>query len=274
MRGRSLDKGFRLLGLLLVGVVICFLLIPIIVTAMIAFDSRSFLGPLPPPTFSLRWFREFFSDAYYLRGLVTSILLALGSVAISLSIGVVTAFTLNRASFVGKEALTSLFLSPLIVPPVVTGFALLLFLSQMGIFNGFVRLFCGHIIITIPYTIRATLESLSGIDLSFREAALNLGATERRAFWDITFPLARTGIVAGGIFAFAVSMDDVAVALMLTDAHNYTLPVALVSNMRGNFNLTLAAASLMLMLVTLVLIFVLEKFVGLNRIVGQGVYRL
>lgn len=195
------------------------------------------------------------------------------SVAIAVSVGVLTAYALERGRFAGKDALISLFLSPLLVPPVVTGFALLLFLSHLGLINGFARLLCGHVIITVPYTIRATLSGLSGIDRSLTEAALILGATERHAFWDVTLPLARTSIVSGAIFAFAVSMDDVAVSIMLTDARTYTLPVALISSMRANFDLAIAAASVMLMLVTLALILVLEKLVGLDRVVGQGVFR-
>jgi len=273
MSGRLLDNGFRLLGLLLIGVIVCFLLTPIIVTVVMAFDARAYLGPLPPPALSFRWFEQFFSDDYFLRGLSTSVQLAILSVIVSLCVGVATAFAVDRTNFLGKEVLISLFLSPLIVPPVVTGFALLLFLSHIGLINGFGRLLCGHIIITVPYTIRATLAALAGIDRSLTEAALILGATERRAFWDITIPLARTGIVSGAIFAFAVSMDDVAVSIMLTDAKTYTLPIALISSMRANFDLTIAAASVMLMLVTLVLILILDKFVGLNRVIGQGVFR-
>jgi putative spermidine/putrescine transport system permease protein len=273
MMRRGLDNGFWLLGLLMIAVIVCFLVIPIVVTAVMAFDARAYLGPLPPPALSLRWFEKFFSDDYFLRGLSTSIKLAVVSVTFSLCVGVATALAVDRGSFPGKEALISLFLSPLIVPPVVTGFALLLFLSQLGLIDGFARLLCGHIIITVPYTIRATLAGLSGIDRSLTEAAQSLGATEGHAFWDITFPLARTGIVSGGIFAFAISMDDVAVSIMLTDANTYTLPVALISSMRANFDLSIAAASVMLMLVTLVLILILEKFVGLNRAIGQGVFR-
>jgi len=240
---------------------------------VMAFDARAYLGPLPPPAYSLRWFRRFFSDDYFLRGLGTSVQLALLSATLSLCVGVATAVALDRGSWRGKEALTSLFLSPLIVPPVVTGFALLLFLSGLGLSNGFARLLCGHIIITVPYTIRSTLAGLSGIDGSLTEAALILGANERSAFWDVTFPLARTGIVCGAIFAFAISMDDVAVSIMLTDANTYTLPVALISSMRANFDLSIAAASVLLMLATLALILVLEKLVGLDRIIGQGVFR-
>ena len=273
MSARLLDNGFRLLGLVMIGTVICFLLTPIFVTILMAFDSREYLGPLPPPSLSLRWFAQFFSDDYFLRGLATSVELAVISVAVSLSVGVATAVALERTNFAGKDALISFFLSPLLVPPVVVGFALLLFLAHLGLVDGFMRLLCGHIIITAPYTIRATLAGLTGIDKSLTEAALILGATEQRAFWDVTFPLARTSIVSGAIFAFAVSMDDVAVSIMLTDAHTYTLPVALISSMRANFDLTIAAASVMLMLVSLGLIVILEKFVGLNRVIGQGVFR-
>lgn len=273
MTGRALDNGFRVIGLFLMGLILCFLVTPIVVTTIMAFDARAYLGPLPPPALSFRWFQKFFSDDYFLRGLGTSVELACASVAVTLCVGVATAFAVDQMSFKGKDALVSLFLSPLIVPPVVIGFALLLFLSQLGVINGFARLLCGHIIITVPYTIRATLAGIAGIDRSLTEAALILGATDRRAFWDVTFPLARTGIISGAIFAFAVSMDDVSVSIMLTDAKTYTLPIALISSMRANFDLSIAAASVMLMLLTLVLILILEKSVGLNRAIGQGVFR-
>jgi putative spermidine/putrescine transport system permease protein len=273
MKGRALDDGLRLLGLAVIVVVIGFLVVPILVTVVMAFDARPYLGPLPPPAYSLRWFRQFFADDYYLRGLATSAELAAASVAITVAAGVATAVALDRMPARGREALTSLFLSPLIVPPVVTGLALLLFLSRLGLVDGFLRLLCGHVIITVPYTIRATLAGIAGIDRSLSEAALNLGANERRAFRDITLPLARTGIVSGALFAFAVSLDDVSVSIMLTDAHTYTLPIALISSMRADFNLTIAAASVMLMLLTLALILVLDRFVGVNRAIGQGVFR-
>src|SRR6185312_13290456 len=138
MSARGLDDGFRLLGELMIGVIVCFLLIPIVVTTVMAFDARAYLGPLPPPALSFRWFEQFFSDDYFLRGLSTSVQLAILSVIVSLCVGVATAFAVDRTNFLGKEVLISLFLSPLIVPPVVTGFALLLFLSHIGLINGFV----------------------------------------------------------------------------------------------------------------------------------------
>jgi putative spermidine/putrescine transport system permease protein len=273
MSGRLVDNFLRLFFKALNILIILFLLSPICVTALMAFDSREYLGTLPPPSLSFRWFEKFFSDSYFLNGLSTSLELAGLTVAISLCVGVATAYAVDRLQFRAKDVLVSFFLSPLVVPPVVIGFALLLFLSKIGLFNGFLRLLCGHVIITVPYTIRATLSGIAGINRSLTEAALVLGANERRAFWDVMFPLAKTGIVSGAIFAFAVSMDDVAVSIMLTDSQTYTLPIALISSMRANFDLTIAAASLMLMALTVLLILVLEKLVGINRAIGQGVFR-
>ena len=231
------------------------------------------MGPFPPKEFSLRWYESFFSDNYYLQGLKNSLFLAVVSTLVSTTIGVLAAFAIDRYEFRGKSALSSFFLSPLLVPPVVTGFGLLMFLSSIGIFDGFVRLLCGHLLITGPYVIRTTLASLVGINRNLTEAAMSLGATERQSLSEITLPLARTGIAAGAVFAFAISMDDVAVSIFLTDPDTTTLPVALVSKMRANFDLTVAAASVILMAITITMIFLLDRAVGLERIVGQGIYR-
>jgi len=273
--------GARRLGddlalLITAGVIVVallFLVVPLLVTILMAFDARSYLGPLPPPALSLRWFVNCFSQASLGIGLRTSLALAVLAAAISSAAGAAAAIALERAAFVGRGALMALFLSPLVVPPVVIGFALLLTLSQAGIIDGFVRLLCGHVIITLPYSIRSTLASLAGRNPTLTEAALVLGATERQAFWSVTLPLIRTGIITGSIFAFAVSFDDVSVSTFLTDPTTYTLPVALVGTMRANFDLTIAAAAVMLMAVTALLIFILDRAVGFNRLVGQGMFR-
>ena len=102
---------------------------------------------------------------------------------------------------------------------------------------------------------------------------MSLGATGRQAFFDITLPLAKTGIIAGGIFAFSTSLDDVSTSLFLYDPYSTTLPIALVSYMRANFDMAVAAASVFLAFLTLALIIVLDRMVGLDKVMGQGIYR-
>ena len=266
------DIGYVLIIATIVLTVI-FLLAPLGMAALMSFDSRTFLGPFPPPSLSLDWYGKFFSNEFYLAGLKTSLILAVTAASISTVSGVAAAIVLDRYSFPGKDALLAFFLSPLMVPGVVIGFSLLLFFSLIGVFDGFARLLGGHIIITLPYTIRTTLAGLVGINRSFTEAALSLGANERQAFWEVTFPLGKTGMVAGAVFAFAFSMDDVAASIFLTDPTSVTLPVAMVSMMRTTFDLSIAAGSVMLVVLTVLLILVLDRMVGLGRVVGQGMYR-
>ena len=256
-----------------IALTVIFLIAPIIVSILMSFDARGYLGRFPPTEFSFQWYARFFSDTYYLTGLRTSLIIAVIAATVSTCAGVCAAIVLDRYEFPGKQALETIFLSPLVIPAVVIGFSLLLFFALLGVFQGYPRLLAGHIIITFPYAVRTTLAGLTGIRKNLTEAAMTLGANERQAFWDVTFPLARTGMVAGAVFAFAFSMDDVAVSLFLTSPDTYTLPVAMVSMMRTNFDLTIAAASVVLMLFTIVLIFVLDAIVGLERVIGGGVYR-
>ncbi len=195
------------------------------------------------------------------------------STVVTALFGTAAALALARGRFPGRAMLTSLFLSPLVVPPVVIGFGLLLFLSRIGIIDGMERLLVGHIIITLPYAIRASLASVLGQDQRLTEAALILGATERQAFWNVTLPLIRTGVITGAVFTFAVSMDDVAVSLFLSDPSATPLPVALVSHMRASFDLTIAAVAVVFMAATMLLIFILERAVGFDRVLGQGLFR-
>lgn len=270
---RSIDNLFLGLFCLTIAATVLFLLAPVLVSIAMAFDARTYLGPFPPAELSLQWFHKFFANDYLLKGLRTSLILATVTSLMSMVLGTLAAFGLEGASFRGRELLMVFFLSPLLIPGVILGFGLLLFFSLFDVLEGLPRLIAGHLLITFPFCLRTTLASLVGIRRSLTEAAMSLGANERQAFWDITFPLARTGIVAGGIFAFAISMDDVVVSLFLADPHTYTLPIALVSIMKSNFDLTIAAASLFLLSLTGLIIWLLAHAVGLGRILGQGVYR-
>jgi putative spermidine/putrescine transport system permease protein len=273
MMKRAIDNALRVAVAALLILTLLFLIGPLIVAILMSFDARAFLGPFPPPSLSLRWYGEFFANNSFVAGLKTSLVLAASATLVSVTIGTMVALALTQYAFRGKALVSALFLSPLMVPAVVIGLALLVLFSQLGIFNGFARLLCAHVIVTLPFTIRSSLAGLAGIRPSMVEAALSLGANNRQAFFDVTFPLAKTGIIAGCVFAFAFSLDDVAVSLFLYDTNTLTLPIALVSHMRANFDLSVAAAATFLAFVTILLIVVLDRAVGLDRVLGTGAYR-
>jgi putative spermidine/putrescine transport system permease protein len=270
---RLLDAGFAGLLAVMLGTTAIFLLVPIVMTVVMSFDGREYLGRFPPPVVSLRWYAAFFFDSYYMVALRNSVVVSIAAATAATMTGVTAAVLLDRYRFRGRDALSAFFLSPLVVPTVVMGFSVLMFLSLLGVYDGFARLIAGHVVITIPYTIRTTLASLVGIKRSLVEAALSLGADERRAFWDVTLPLAKTGIVAGAVLAFALSFEEVSVSLFLYDPPSTTLPVAILGAMRSQFNLTLASAAVVMMAVTAVLVMLLDRVFGLDRIIGAGIYR-
>jgi putative spermidine/putrescine transport system permease protein len=257
----------------LIAIAVLFLLLPIVVSVFLSFDDRAFLGAFPPTRFSLRWYRSFLDNPAYLDGLVNSLQLATLSTLISTCAGTCAAYALAEAKWRGRDAVETLFLSPKFVPTVVIGFSILGFASAIQLFDPFTRLIMGHVVITIPFTVRATLASLVGIRRSMVEAAISLGAPPWRAFLDVTLPLARTGIIAGALMAFVLSFDEVAVSLFLSDAFTQTLPIALVAEMRANLNLTVAAVSTVFAAITVLIVFFLDRTIGLDRVVGQGIYR-
>jgi len=261
------------LFVLLAAGAVLFLLIPLAVAIALSFDAREYLGPFPPPAWSLRWYRALMDNSAYADGLKTSLVLASVATGISCFAGTLAAVFIARFRFPGREALETFFLSPKFIPTVVVGFSVLIFTATLGITDGFTRLVAGHVIITLPFTIRAVLASLVGNWRTLIDAAMVHGAREWRAYFDVVLPIARTGIVAGALFAFVMSFDEVAASLFLSDPYSATLPVALVAEMRANLNLTIASVSAIFVSVAALLVLVLERTVGLDRIVGTGVYR-
>jgi len=272
-RQRVIDDvaGVTVTGMIVATVLL--LLLPLAMTLSMSFDARDYLGPFPPSELSWRWYEKFFADPYLVKGLKTSLQLATLTALIATALGVSAAVALDRLPGRLAELAISLFLSPLIVPGVVIGFALLLFYSRASLDDTFLRLLGGHVLITFPYAVRTVLAALGGIRPSLREVAQTLGASPTRAFWTVTFPLARTGIAAGAIFAFVFSLDDVAVSIFLSGPDRYTLPVALVSMLHANFDLTIAAVAVLIMGASIALMFVLDWVAGLDRVIGADYYK-
>ena len=272
---RGASFGERLGRLTFNGAVVVALglvLTPIVLVIWLSFFSNEILS-LPPEGYSLRWYRAFMHNPSYLDGLAVSIRLALLAALISTIAGAGAAIALAESRWRGRDVVETLFLSPKFVPTVVIGFSILGFASAIHIFDPFTRLVMGHVVITIPFTVRATLASLVGIPRSLGEAAVSLGAPPWRAFLDITLPLARTGIIAGALMAFVLSFDEVAVSIFLTDAFTQTLPIALVAEMRANLNLTVAAIATVLATLAAITVVVLDRAAGLDNVIGRGMYR-
>jgi len=244
-----------------------FLWLPLIMVVITSFDSRDFLY-FPPAGFSLKWYVSFLNYPTFMEGFRNSIILTSCTISVGLAIGIPSSLAIVRHQFRGKELLNTLILSPLIIPGVVIGSSLLYFFVSIGLIQSFPKLVIAHVIITFPYVLRTCSACLIGMDRSIEEAAMNLGANEYQTFMKITLPLMKPGVIAGAVFAFIVSFDDVATTAFLTDAYTYTFPIALVGYMRQFFDPLIAAASAFLILLTVVMLLVIEKAMGIHKFIG------
>ena len=173
-----------------------------------------------------------------------------------------------RGRFRGRDAIQTLLLAPLVVPSLVIGLAILLAFSGMGVRDVGARLVGAHVLITFPYMVRTILASLARLDPAMEEAARTLGASALRCFVLVTLPLVRPGVVAGMLFAFIVSFDNVSLSLFLTNARTNTLPIAILNYVEYNFDPSVAAISTMLVAFSLGAALLVERLVGLRRVVG------
>jgi len=254
---------------LVVAFVYLFMLGPIVITASVAFNAtdRSYF---PPRGFSLQWWEAAFGPQW-LQPLVFSLELATLTALISAIAGLPLAFAFQRYEFPGKALVRAITLGPLILPTLVTGIALLQFLSLIGLgrWMGFWALLIGHVVICLPFSVRAVAISHAAMPVNLESAAASLGATRLAVLRHVTFPLAAPGVLAGMIFAFVHSFDDVNLSLFIARPGERPLTVAILGFLEFGFAPTLAAVSIVSMLIPLALVALFGRFVGIGDFLYQ-----
>lgn len=242
-----------------------FLLAPVIVVLLSSLTTTSYVV-FPPRGITLHWFKELAEHPEFLDSFLLSAGVAAGTTVISVVIGTLASLALVRCEFRGKEVLANGFNSPMIIPTVVFGVALLQFFSQIGIAAGPLALMLGHIILTIPYVMRLVVASLTGFNRSIEQAAMNLGATPVQVFFKVTLPVIKSGMIAGAVFAFITSFDDLTVALFIVSTDVVTLPVRIFSYIQYQYDPIITSLSSTIIVLTILLIFVIERCFGVGRL--------
>jgi putative spermidine/putrescine transport system permease protein len=223
---------------------------------------------LPVHGVSFEWYLKFISRRAFIDGLKNSLFIAIIATTLAVIIGISSSYALSRYEFRGKSVIRAGLLSPITVPGVIIGLSLLLYFQSIGIKGGLGRLIAGHTLIITPYIIRVVLPSFYGIDRSVEESAMNLGANKIQTFWKITLPLIKPGVVAGSVIAFAMSFGNVSATVFLSSPGFTTLPVQILAWMMLESTPTVAAGSTLIMLLTYIVVILIERFIGLDNLVG------
>ena len=218
----------------------------------------------PPQGLSLRWFQNIFEISAFRQTMVTSFELAVLSTALALLIGIPVAYALNRYRIALPKWLSTVFVLPILVPEIVLGFSLLKSLAVGVSAPIFVALLVGHTLIVLPYAVRVVSATLASFDFSIEEAAISLGSPPLKTFFTIVLPNVQSGVIAAFILAFITSINDVSTSLFLTGPGISTLPIQILAHVEQFFDPTIASVSVLLMLLTVAVMAVVERTLGLT----------
>jgi putative spermidine/putrescine transport system permease protein len=241
------------------------MLAPLVLIVWMSFTPAAFFR-LPLSDFSLRWYREAFNYPGFLNSFVLSLQLAVVSGVIATALSFFAAYGLMRHRFRGKAALEALFMSPILVPGVVFGIAMLQFVNGIGLYNTFWALVIAHVSLITPYALRTIHAQLRAVPEDVEWAAQTLGAGKLRTLWKVTLPLCRRGVLAGFLLAFIISFAEVTVVIFMTGPAYQTLPIRIYNYLTDQIDPTVAAISAMLIGLSLLLVFLLDRLGGLRTI--------
>lgn len=240
--------GRALLRIAVLGIA-AFLIAPLLVVVPMSF-SDSTLMHFPPQRLSLRWYEVYFSSRAWIDATWISLKAGVLVATISTALGIAAAMGLTRGQFVGRAALQSFILSPLVVPVIILAVGLYYFYSFFRLNSTLTGLVLGHVVLTFPYALVVISASLEELDPTLEQAAQGLGASPINAFRRVTLPMIAPGVGVAFLFSFLTSFDEVVLAVFITGPETTTLPRKMWEGIRFELNPTIAAVSTLLIAVS------------------------
>ncbi len=245
---RALPAGGSLgrltLGLVtIVGYLV--LMVPSLVVIPVSFGGRGELT-FPPHDFSLDLYADFFTDEAWWGAAVQSFRVAILSTVLTVVLGLPASYALGRGNFPGRQLLTVVFLSPILVPLIVLGLGLYLHFAGIGIAGTTTALVIAHTVLACPFVVLSIASGLRQIDPALETAATIMGAGRARVVFRVVIPQIHASIAIAALFAFLISFDDVIISYFVSGATTMTLPVKMFSAIRWEISPVIAAVSTLL----------------------------
>jgi putative spermidine/putrescine transport system permease protein len=216
-----------------------FLILPTLIVIPMSFNGSSTLGVFNDE-WTTAWYRDLFSDPRWSAAATNSLKVAVGTTVLALVLGTLAAWGLSKMTRFA-ELIRGASLAPVIIPPVILGVGMYTVFLQWDLTGSIMGLILAHTVLALPFVIVSVTASFAQLDPVYERAAMSLGANGFQRLVRIVVPMVAPGVVAGGLFAFVTSWDEIVVAIFLTDATTRTLPVEMWIQMRTQVSPTLAA---------------------------------
>jgi len=244
--------------------IFCFLIIPILVILPLSFNAQPYFTFTPemlslnPEGYSTRWYEAFFNDANWQAAVKNSLVIAVFSTIISVSLGTLAALGLSQQNFPFKTTIMGILISPMVVPLIISAAGMFFFYARVNLLGTHIGVILAHAALATPFVVIVVTATLTGFDHSLTRAASNLGSSPTNTFFKITVPLITPGVISGALFAFITSFDEVVVVLFLGSVHQRTIPWAMFSGIREEISPTILAVATLLITFSIILLFTVE----------------
>ena len=245
-----------------------FLYAPIIVLIIFSFNDSRRGGNVIWRGFTTDYYVKAANNASLMEAFANSLAIAVISTIFAVILGAITAIVLWRFRFPFKSAYEGLVALPIVIPEICMGVAIAVFFSSMGLYVSpgalwpfnLTNIIIAHITFSFPFAAMVIRTRLNNFNREMEEAAKDLGASEFQVFRDILLPHMKPGLIAGGLLAFTLSLDDFVITFFTSGPDTVTFPVKVYSMVRFSVTPEINAASTVLILITLVLTAIAMRF--------------
>jgi len=240
----------------LCGLIFFFLIFPIVVVIPLSFNAVPFFTftqemiTLDPAGYSLKWYEDFFTNLNWQGAVRNSVIIGIFSTLIATFLGTLAALGLSRPHIPFRTTLMGILISPMIVPLIISAAGMFFFYSRINLQGTHIGVILAHAALGTPFVVITVTATLVGFDQNLIRASASLGATPTRTFFKIIVPLILPGVIAGGLFAFVTSFDEVVVILFVGSFEQRTIPWQMFSGIREHISPTILAVAIILIIIS------------------------
>jgi len=252
MRTRASSAAGAALYVVLV-LAILYLLVPLLAVVALSLTSQSYLT-LPPEGWSTRWYARLLDNPAWASAARNSLSVGAWTALLSMILGTLAALAIGRGGFAISKTLSAAAVAPIMLPHIILAIGMYPVMADLGMTSSSVSVIVSHTVIGSPLVFITVTAAMKSYNPSLELAAMVLGANPWQTFWKVSFPMLRSGILTGGILAFASSFDELVLALFLTGPDTRTLPRLVWEQLNDFSNPSIAAVASLIMVFTLVLL--------------------
>ena len=245
----------RIILALFCAMVLLYLILPILIIAPMSFSSARFLT-FPPPSWSLRWYREYVENPAWMQATLVTLTVALLTVAIATPLGLAAGYAISQSKLRIMRLVHGALLLPLVVPIIITAVGIFFVYAKIGLIATMTGLVLANVMLALPYVVISVVAGLQSFDMTQEMVARSLGMNRLRSFFAVTLPQIRSSVIAGAIFAFISAMDETIVAIFISGGQYQPLTKRMFTALRDEIDPTIAAISTLMTATSFMLVLI------------------